>query len=159
MATVQDIAIELKTLEKENGALLPEDVVDAARDPDSPMHDHFTWDDNKAAEKQRLHEARALIRRIHIEVSFHDMSISVPRYVRDPEAAANQAGYRDILKIKSEEDTARAVIIDEMERVKNAVNRAKRIATVLGIESDLEKINDAVKTLAEKIETQVGGSA
>lgn len=56
----------LVDLTVEKGGLKPQDVVDAARDPASPMHGEFTWDDTKAAHAHRLEEARALIREITI---------------------------------------------------------------------------------------------
>lgn len=48
------------------GVLKSADVVRAARDPKSPGHSHFTWDDTKAAEKCRLIEAGQLIRKVYI---------------------------------------------------------------------------------------------
>jgi hypothetical protein len=48
------------------GALTPDDVVDTAKNPDSPLHSWFTWDDTEAARLQRLTEARSMIRAIEI---------------------------------------------------------------------------------------------
>lgn len=48
--------------------ITPEVVVTEAQDPTSPLHQHFTWDDTEAAEKYRLAEAQALIRRYKIVV-------------------------------------------------------------------------------------------
>lgn len=39
-------------------------IVDAARDPDSPLHREFTWNDALAAESWRLDQASRLCRRI-----------------------------------------------------------------------------------------------
>jgi len=44
------------------GVLMPETVVEHARDPAIPLHDRFTWDDPEAPRQHRLAEARALIR-------------------------------------------------------------------------------------------------
>ena len=43
-------------------------VLDAARDPESPIHDGFEWDDTKAAEEFRLTQARLIIRSLRIEI-------------------------------------------------------------------------------------------
>ena len=48
-------------------ALKPKQVLEAARPKASPIHDYFTWDNQKAAEKQRLEEAAYLLRSIQIE--------------------------------------------------------------------------------------------
>lgn len=151
--SIEQVASELRALEKANGALLPADVVEAARDPDSPLHSHFTWDDSEAAAKQRLHEARSLIRKVQVEVTYRDLPITVCRYVRDPEAEAKQAGYRNIAAIKSDEELARAVLVDEMKRVANAVSRAKRLASVLGVESDIDAIGTLAQSITERVET------
>lgn len=44
----------------------PEAVVDASRDPKSPTHNEFEWDDTIAAEKYRCEQARLLIGHIRI---------------------------------------------------------------------------------------------
>lgn len=45
-----------------DGLLLPQTVVEHARNPESPLHDCFEWDDSEAAEQFRLWQARSLIR-------------------------------------------------------------------------------------------------
>ena len=58
-------ALEDITREHDN-RLEPEDVVAEARKRNHPLHKHFTWDNDKAAESYRLDQARALIRSIKI---------------------------------------------------------------------------------------------
>ena len=148
---VAKLAAALKKLERSDGKLLPEDVLKAAMSPRSPLHSYFTWDDSDAAHKQRLHEARQLIRTVRVDVIVRDVPIKVCGYVRDPEAAANEPGYRNIHTVRGEEYLSRAVIVDEMKRVIAAVNRAKRIALLLGVQQDVE----AIDALAQKIVTNV----
>lgn len=52
--------------------LTTEMVVEAARDPQNPLHDHFTWDVQKAAMKQWLAEARRLIQSVRYVVVSQD---------------------------------------------------------------------------------------
>lgn len=140
----------LKELERD-GRLFPADVVERARDEDSPLHSHFEWDNNEAADKYRLHQARALIRTVKLMVTVHDVPVSVSYYVRDPEADAKQAGYRSVISLRSEEDTARAAIIDAMKRVSNAVRHAKELAAVLGVASDLENIDALARNVVQAV--------
>lgn len=49
---------------KNNNHLHAHTVVNEARDPASPLHKHFEWDNSKAAEGFRLQQARALIRTV-----------------------------------------------------------------------------------------------
>jgi hypothetical protein len=58
-----EVTAELRRIAEERGGLLrPEEVVEHARDPESPLHNWFEWDDDAAAEKYRIHQARNLIR-------------------------------------------------------------------------------------------------
>jgi hypothetical protein len=51
---------ELIKIEKESD-LTPDNVVATAAHPKNPLHDYFEWDDIKAANNHRLHQARQLI--------------------------------------------------------------------------------------------------
>lgn len=52
--------------ESTGGELQAEDVVEAARDPRSPLHSLFEWDDSAAAERYRQQQARGVIRRLRV---------------------------------------------------------------------------------------------
>ncbi len=52
----------LARLRREDGRILPEDVVEAARDKKSPLHNQFDWNDTLAAKKWRIEQARELLR-------------------------------------------------------------------------------------------------
>ena len=66
---IDNVAKELREIARQNGSRLhPPDVVNAARDPDSVLHSHFTWDDTEAAEQHRLWQARQLIATVRIVI-------------------------------------------------------------------------------------------
>lgn len=58
---------ELRALHSRDGVLTCEAVVKEARAKSSPLHDYFTWDDSRAAERYRLIEAGRLIATVRIE--------------------------------------------------------------------------------------------
>lgn len=61
---------EMEDIRRSNGdRLTPEAVLQRARSSNSALHDHFEWDDTKAAEAHRLGQAGELIRSIQIDVS------------------------------------------------------------------------------------------
>lgn len=60
---------ELARIEKAEGELTPTAVLDRARSANSALHDHFEWDDSKAAEQHRLSQAGELIRSITVDVT------------------------------------------------------------------------------------------
>lgn len=142
MKQIEQIAKVVKSLEREDGRLLPSDVVEAARDPRSVLHSHFEWDDSKAAHEHRLAQARALIRTIKVEVTVRSVPLSVVGYVRDPSAETKESGYRNIFSVRSDDDAARAAIVDEMKRVASAARRARMVAAVLGVEADIDQISE-----------------
>lgn len=49
-----------------DGVLKPEFVLDAARDPNHPLHSRFEWDDSVAAERFRREQAHRLIQKANI---------------------------------------------------------------------------------------------
>lgn len=51
-----------------SGEFTPADVVRVAKPKKSPIHKHFEWDNDKAAQKFRLSQARCLIISISVEV-------------------------------------------------------------------------------------------
>lgn len=53
---------ELNRIYEKHGELEPADVVEESKDENAPLHDCFEWDDVKAAQKYRIHQAGKLIR-------------------------------------------------------------------------------------------------
>lgn len=50
------------------GTLQPEAIVEAAKNPSSPLHSYFDWDQDEAAEKWRQQQAKELIWSYKIDV-------------------------------------------------------------------------------------------
>ncbi|WP_282847216.1 hypothetical protein [Microbacterium oxydans] len=79
------------------GTLTPTNLLEAARDEQSPLHHRFEWDDSTAAEKYRLVQAGELIRKVKITYSdSHDQpqevrAFLVVREVTDEDGAATAA--------------------------------------------------------------------
>ena len=60
---------EMAAIEKTEGRLEPELVLERARSGNSALHGHFEWDDSVAAEQHRLGQAGELIRAIVVDIS------------------------------------------------------------------------------------------
>lgn len=52
---------EIKRLYDKHGSVSPQLLVEAGRDPDSPLHKYFEWNNDRAAEKFRLGQAYSMI--------------------------------------------------------------------------------------------------
>jgi hypothetical protein len=66
--TNEELAAHLAVVRSASGALTPEAVVDAAADPAHPLHGHFNWDNDEAADAWRRQQARMLIARVRVIV-------------------------------------------------------------------------------------------
>lgn len=146
--SMREVAEVLGRLEHPNGDLDPADVVEAARDPASPLHPFFEWNNDEAAEQWRIGQARLLIRRVKIQVTVHDVPMDVVRYVRNPDQAG---AYSNIVRIRSDESRSRRTVLDEMSRVSQAAKRARAVAAVLG---NVEQVDEIIR-LAEMVVTRV----
>ena len=96
------------------GILRPETVVESARDEDSPLHDHFEWDDAEAAAAYRVRQARDMIR---ICVSYIDVSPDEKMPVRvfvslTPDREEDGRGYRVTAQVMSDTDLRRQLLAD-----------------------------------------------
>lgn len=59
-----------KISQKKSGRLKAIDVVDEARNTRNPLHNYFEWNNSKAGEKYRLHQARMLINHIVVTIKY-----------------------------------------------------------------------------------------
>lgn len=139
---------------KNDGRVRPEDVVKAAESEDSPLHGFFDWDDAHAAHAYRIDQARTLIRSVKVEIRADKKKISVVGYVRDPAADAAESGYISINKVRSDEDAARDVLVDEFKRVRAALDRARKFALVFGLEDDIEEFIGKVEIIRSHLHAE-----
>jgi hypothetical protein len=62
----QIVGEELERIQSVHGVIDPHVVVDESRPEDSALHECFEWQDEIAAEKWRVEQARALVRSVEI---------------------------------------------------------------------------------------------
>jgi hypothetical protein len=141
----EEVIEALIALENDYGQLTPEVVVEAAADPASPLHKSFEWNDETAAAAYRIEQARALIRSVDVEITVRRMTISAPRYVRDPSLPLREPGFRS-LEAVSEAGLQESVIDAEVARCRDMIARGRRVAKSLGREADfLAAVREALK--------------
>jgi hypothetical protein len=95
--------------QREHGEITPEDVLNDARNPNSPLHSFFEWDDSAAAESHRIAQARGLIRSV-VAIYVDDVkpATRVRAYVHIPEPGAPH--YRDTGQALSHAKTRKMVL-------------------------------------------------
>lgn len=144
--------------DRNDGLLTPKAVVAEASNPKHPLHKYFEWDDSVAAQKYREEQARDLFQRVKVEITTHTMEIRAPMYVRDPRLPPDEQGYRPVVNIRSEEDIAKKVLFDELDRVSTTLRRARAVAAVLNLSEELEALMDRVGVFRQKAEEATGES-
>lgn len=97
--TQQDITLAAfeALIERHGGRIGPKTLLDDARDPASPFHDFFNWDDDEAAEQYRLIQAGQLIRRwkgsvIKIDTHAKVVKVETVRRVQSPSGQRTKGG-------------------------------------------------------------------
>lgn len=84
---------ELEAIEKQDGKISAQAVVERARPENSALHKFFDWNDETAAEKHRLAQARHIINMVVVEIKNKDKQSLVTRaYVE----VDNRTGYRSL---------------------------------------------------------------
>ena len=124
----------LKELAQENdGILMPESVVDAARPVKSPLHRYFEWDSSKAAEAYRIDQARLLMRVAVEVVEVNGKKRDVRVMVSLKGDQREEGGYRIMSVVMSEKDLRAQLIADaleDMELFKSRYREIRELATV-----------------------------
>ena len=148
-----EVTHELNLLAKKHkGHLTPEVVIQAAKDPDSPLHSEFTWDDAEAAHRYRLVQARALIRSATLLVKTGETRTILPAFVRDPDKPHHEQGYISTVKVKSDEETVHAVLTEEFARAASILARAKKLAAYFGMEDDVAEVEQQIHRLRDAVQ-------
>ena len=126
--------------DERQGRLTPNLVVETARNPNSPLHSQFIWDDTVAANLQRIEAARRLIKGVHIETRTETKTVTSVAYVRDPDMPPQTQGYISIATLRNNQDAARETIIAEFSRAAAALQRARNIAAALDMTEEIDSV-------------------
>lgn len=107
----EEIRAALSAIAEANGGYLnPSHVVDAARDESHVLHSEFSWDDEDAAERYRIAQAGALIRRVkftvvRIEPEKKEVRMVTTRAFQSRKSArGSSGGYESVPDIMAQPD-------------------------------------------------------
>ncbi len=123
-----------------NGLLNPESVVEHAKDISSPLHSHFEWDDSEAASKYRLHQARALIRSVKIQVN-KSVPVMVRAFVSLPSDQQSGGGYRRMEDVVNNDFMLRQLT----QEISNKIEQWERKASEIGLVVDFGSVKESIK--------------
>lgn len=136
-----DIVRELKNLAEQNdGLLLPETVVEAAKPADSPLHSRFEWNNAKAGHSYRLWQARHLIR-VCVE--------TLPQTKEPVEVFVSltsdrkEGGYRVQTEVLSDREMRRQLLADALAELRCFAGKYARL-------KELSKVFSAIRVVLKK---------
>lgn len=134
------IVRELRKLADQNdGLLTPETVVEAARSPKSPLHQQFTWDDNKAAHEYRLWQARTLLR-VTVEY-LPTVKQNVRVFVSlTPDREETSGGYRPLVEVLSDADQRKQLLADALAELQYFQKKYAMLKELAGVWREVRKL-------------------
>ncbi|OPZ66074.1 MAG: hypothetical protein BWY85_00010 [Firmicutes bacterium ADurb.Bin506] len=121
-----------------DGKLDPQDVVEAARNADSPLHDHFTWDDTEAAHQFRLQEARKLIT-VHFELLPTSPTPSQV-FISLRSDQARGGGYRTTVAVLSDKAMRRELLQQAMDDMEHFSRKYGALVELAGVIREMQKL-------------------
>jgi hypothetical protein len=128
----------IRSLENSRGQITPRQVVAAAKNKQSPLHELFDWNVQQAAEHWWLHRARVVIGAVTIQVSTHQVSYKASAYMVD--TAVEGQGYRSVKALKADEVNARESLIYTLEMAAGHLRRALDLAQPLGLAAEIDQL-------------------
>lgn len=143
---VNKVGAALESLDKENGGLTPELVVERSKDPSFATHKAFTWDIHEAANERWLSQARSLIKSVYviegdqIEPVFFHVRVEEERSYQRTKVVVKSVAMIDSVRaeLTSKLDSARRSL-DEFESICNRGGNAAQMRQVHRIRQPLEK--------------------
>lgn len=135
-------------LAKHGGRIGPAVLLEDARDPTSPFHDYFEWDDDEAAERYRLAQASQLIRRwkgsiVRVDADTKTVRFEPVRRVQSPSSQRAKAGasyelVESIMADPAKRDDMIRTVLRELQAYR------KRYSELVALSDVWRAIDDAV---------------
>jgi hypothetical protein len=110
----------IECIERQNGSVTSEALLEVAKSEDSPIHNMFEWNDKVAANKYRLEQSRVIICSLKVVVTTDnedepEKKISAFVNVNSPSEVGTRSVYMNLNNALSNEDT-RKNVLDRMYR-------------------------------------------
>ncbi len=145
------ITEELKEIQEHNqdGLLRPEEVVDYAQDPETALHNCFTWDDTEAARQYRLWQARQVIR---VRVTYLPEAEAESRTFVSltSDRKRDGGGYRPLADVMSTEELRERFIDDILSDLFRLKAKAGHYEELAEIFKEVDKVAEKQKKKKRK---------
>lgn len=143
------ITTELRRIAAEHGGkLFPRDVVDAARNEESPLHTAFEWDDGAAAEKYRLGQARKIISVAVTVLEGHDEPVRA--FVSLTPDRTDNGGYFPVEKVLSEKKLRAQMLNDATAELRIFTTKFRTVQELAAVNAEAQKFLESRESDHEK---------
>ena len=126
------IGRELERIERERRVLRASDVVNTARNPKSPLHRYFEWDDGEAAQHWREDQARGLIASVRVSLRSAPERPPMRAFMHVPSPGQAQH-YASAAKVMGDPERRRLVLaraLSELEAFQARYSELEELASV-----------------------------
>jgi len=136
----QEIGECISRLKNKAGEVPPAKIVSAARDPKSPLHREFTWDDTEAARLFRLEQARSLLRSIVVEVTEHDVVTYEPGWVNLRSGGQETRPYEDFDSVMRDPEKRAQLLLLVLSQFRALRQKYARLTELAKVYEALDKV-------------------
>ena len=147
---VKRIAPRLEKLIHAHGERLKaEDVLADAKDPKSPLHQYFEWDDAQAGEAWRLSQARMILNSIRVRTVGGGREF-IPMYLNiteQDESGAKTRSYVSAARVIEDRDLQDALLRSAQREMEAWISRFRAVEALCGVIKSAEKVVDGVKRI------------
>lgn len=136
-----DLAVqELERIESVYGVLSAENILNESREQSAILHPLFEWQEDVAAEKYRLQQARFILNNIHVKVIKDGSISSIPVY--EVVTVNGNRGYKSI-QVMTQGD------VEQVKRatLKDLASIKSKLAAYENFNQTISHISDAMDTL------------
>jgi len=146
MTVTEDVEKKFNQLMKRSpsGRLNAEDVVEAARDPNSPLHQYFTWSDSEAAERWRMQEAQNLIR--SFSIYNEELKIRVRALTSLEDDREEGGGYRWTIDVLQRPDLREQYLISALKDLEAVRKRYAHVQELVALWQAIDEAQALPKT-------------
>lgn len=142
--TASDAYAELMRIREESGELTPEAVVEASKDKDSVLHNIFEWDDEKAAIKWRIEQARILIKNIVVCVESKESTKQYRAIVSIVPFGGGERTYAPLPEVLKDDESYKNLLEQAKEDAQAYVEKYQQLTEINAIKREMLKIINGV---------------
>ena len=141
------------SLRREDGEFRTEDIIEDAKQPDSPLHTYFNWDLERAAYEHWKDQARQLISEVRVIITHGATTVTTYRFQPSSPSvsAGNQGGYVDVTKV-TKRKTQRELLDAELRQLQGHMERLIRLAFTYKLhEAYRDRMHETVDTAYSRV--------